>query len=65
MRNQFGLTAYPENAVLIDLAAWRIVYWIEPSKIEVYFIIVDGGYSTSYASEFLLFNSLNLLLLLK
>ena len=55
MSNQFCLTAHPENTVLIDLVARRIVDWIEPATIEVY-LFIDGGYSTSDRRELFLFN---------
>ena len=58
MGNQFGLTADPEDAILIDLAARRIVHWVEPPTIKVYLVVVHCGYPASDAGEpFLIDNS--------
>ena len=60
MGNQFRLAAYPENTVPIDLAARRIIYWIESAIIEIYLFIVDGRHSESDTRESFLFYNFNL-----
>ena len=62
MNDQFCLTAYPENAVLVDLATRRIVDWFESPTIEVYLFTVDGRYPTNDAWQLFLFNNPSLFL---
>lgn len=62
MGNQFCLTAYGENAILVDLTARRIVHWIKPATVEVYFFIVNGGHSGNEARQLFLIDNPSLLL---